>query len=83
MTLTAREDVAEVVQWLEGVDWSQRGADPAVITLPPPDGNLTLVTRGGATRRYGFYWDGGLLAERFIRGGDMALLRDLVRRHCR
>jgi hypothetical protein len=81
-TLTARTDIVEVVDWPASIDWSQPGADPAVITLPQPDGDIEVTTTSGTTRRYGFYWDGGFLADRFIRGGDMGRLRELVRRFC-
>ena len=69
VTLTEPADVAEVIGWLERIDWSQKGADPAVISLPMPDGNITIVAKGGTTRSFGFYWDGGFLAGRFIREG--------------
>src|SRR4051812_48456873 len=52
VTLTEPSDVAEVIGWLERIDWSQKGKDPAVITLPMPDGNITIIPKSGTTRNF-------------------------------
>jgi hypothetical protein len=86
VTLSERPDIAEVMGWLQGIDWSQRGTDLTVATVPTPDGSIAITTKGGASYDFGFYWDGGFVdgkANRLIRGGDMAKLRQIVQRVCK
>jgi len=81
-TITDGPALAEVIEWLRQIDWTQRGADPAVITLPPPDGSIEVAARDGTTARFGFYWDGGFSAGRFIRARNVEELRRIVQRAC-
>jgi hypothetical protein len=84
VTITTDPALAEITGWLQKIDWSQRGTDPAVINVPPPDGSIQVTTEEGGTAKYGFYWDGGFMtADRFIRGGDMAELRRLIQAACK
>jgi hypothetical protein len=86
VTLTKRADIASVMEWLAGIDWSQQGTDLAVVSLPQPDGSIAITTQGGATHDFSFYWDGGFIhtrANRLIRGGDMAKFRQIVQQVCK
>jgi hypothetical protein len=86
VTLTKRPDIALVMEWLAGIDWSQQGTDLTVVSLPQPDGSIEITTTGGATHGFSFYWDGGFIhtkANRLIRGGDMTRFRQIVRQVCK
>ncbi len=86
VTLTERADITWVMGWLQEIDWSQRGTDLTAATMPMPDGGIVITTKGGASYDFGFYWDGGFIdgkANRLIRGGDMAKLRQIVQRICK
>jgi hypothetical protein len=85
VTLTARPDITEVIDWLLAFDWSQSGMDLKAVRMAEPDGGIVITTKDGASQDYSFYWDGGLIitkANRLIRGGDVARLRQLVQRVC-
>jgi len=86
VTLTKQPDIAAVMEWLAGIDWSQQGTDLAVVSLPQPDGSIAITTNGGATYDFSFYWDGGFIhtrANRLIRGGDMAKFSQIVQQVCK
>jgi hypothetical protein len=86
VTLTERPEIAEVIGWLEGIDWSQKGTDLTVATMPQADGSIAITTKGGASYDFGFYWDGGFIdgkANRLIRGGDMAKFRQILQQVCK
>jgi hypothetical protein len=85
-TLTGRPEIAEVIGWLQGIDWSQQGTDLTVATVPQPDGSIAITAKDGASYDFGFYWDGGFIngkANRLIRGGDMVKFRQIVERICK
>ena len=84
--LTEPPDIAEVIDWLKQIDWSQHGTDLTVVGMPQPDGHIEIITRNGDSSDFAFYWDGGFInvkANRRIRGGDMAKLRQIVERVCK
>lgn len=84
--LTEAPDVAEVVDWLKGIDWSQEGTDLAVVRLIQPDGEIVLTTRDSAALELGFYWDGRVVhrrANRLLVGGDGARLREIIEKRCK
>jgi hypothetical protein len=83
VTLKERADIAEAMDWLNSIDWSQSGSDMRVIDIPRPDGAFTLIDKSAATQSYSFYWDGGFVhtkTQRFMRGGDTGKLKKLVER---
>src|SRR4051794_31351710 len=55
--LTERADIAEVIDWLNRIDWSQSGTDLAVMSMPPLDGGINVIPKDGAPLDFGFYWD--------------------------
>jgi hypothetical protein len=84
--LKERADIAEVMDWLSAIDWSQRGTDMAVIGIPQADGGITIETKAGESQSYGFYWDGKFTltkANRLIQSRDVAKLKQIVQRHCK
>jgi hypothetical protein len=84
--LTERADIAEIVAWLKTIDWSQSGTDLTVVSMPAPDGGIRLIPKDGEPLEFGFYWDGGLVhtrANRLIKGGDMAKLKQIVQKACK
>jgi hypothetical protein len=86
VTLTAPADVAEVLAWLNAVDWSQRGQDLTVVGMPSPDGSFLLKTTGGDYLDFHFYWDGKVVdgrGNRLVTGGDTTKLRQIVQKHCK
>lgn len=86
VALAAAADVAEVIGWLNTIDWSQTGTDVKVVKVGPPDGTITLALKGGATDDFSFAWDGGFIhtrSNRLIRGGDMTKLRQIIDRVCK
>jgi hypothetical protein len=86
VNLKARPDIAEAMDWLNSIDWSQSGTDMAVIGIPQPDGGFTLINKNGQTHIFSFYWDGKFVHtrdNRLIRGGDMDRLKQFVQRVCK
>ena len=86
VTLTERADIAEVIDWLQKIDWSQSGTDLAVVSIVLPDGGIVVTGKDGTTYDFGFYWDGNFIltkANRLIRGGDMAKLRQIIQKACK
>jgi hypothetical protein len=86
VNLKERADIAEVMDWLGKIDWSQSGTDLAVVNMPESDGGFTLINKSGAVHNYSFYWDGKFIhtrANRLIHGGDMAKLEQFVQRVCK
>jgi hypothetical protein len=84
--LTERADIAEVVAWLKAIDWSQSGTDLTVVSMPAPDGGIRLIPGDGEPLDFGFYWGGGFVhtrANRLIKGGDMAKLKQIVQKACK
>ena len=82
--LKEKADIAEIMDWLGAVDWSQSGTDLSVATVPKPDGAFMLINKSSAVHHYSFYWDGGFVyKDRLIRGGDMDKLMALVKRLCK
>ncbi|MBI1832958.1 MAG: hypothetical protein HYR84_16075 [Planctomycetes bacterium] len=83
---TGRRDIVEVMDWLHTIDWSQPGADLAPVGLPPPDGEIILLSKAGDTHHLHFYWDGNILdakTNRLLRGADITQLRAFIDRHCK
>jgi hypothetical protein len=84
-TLTRAADVAEIIDWLEKIDWSQKGIDLTVVKLPPTHGEMVLTAKDTTTYSFGFFHDGRIVhwkANRLLEGGDAARLRQLVRKVC-
>jgi hypothetical protein len=84
--LKERADIAEVMDWLSAIDWSQVGTDMAVIAISSPDGDFVLIDKAGAAHNYGFYWDGKFTiskTNRLIQSRDIAKLKQIVKRHCK
>ncbi|HMF16834.1 MAG TPA: hypothetical protein VKE98_06470 [Gemmataceae bacterium] len=71
VTLTKQPDIASVMEWLAGIDWSQQGTDLAVVSLPQPDGSIVITTNGGTTHDFSFYWDGGIIQVQANRPASM------------
>jgi hypothetical protein len=81
--IKAQADIVAVMDWLNSIDWSQTGANMAVIDMPPSDGAFMLIDKSAGTHYYSFYWDGQFVnskANRLIRGGDTEQLKKLVER---
>jgi hypothetical protein len=86
VTLTQPADIAEVMDWLGKIDWSQKGTDVQTLSLPQADASVILTTKGGASRYFNVYWDGGFVdgvSNRFLKGGDMARFRAVAEKACR
>jgi hypothetical protein len=86
VTLTRSADIAEVTDWLKGIDWSQEGTDLAVVRVPEQDGGIVLTTKEGASSEFSFYWDGKFIhtrANRLLRVGHVDKLQQIVQRACK
>ncbi len=86
VTLTTPGDVAEILDWLRAIDWSQRGQDLTVVGMPTPDGSFLVKTNAGAYLDFHFYWDGRVVdgpGNRLLSGGDAARLKQIVKKHCK
>jgi hypothetical protein len=84
-TLTRPGDIAEVIDWLEKIDWSQKGIDLTVVKLPEPHGEMVLTAKDATTYSFGFFHDGRVVhwkANRLLQGGDAARLQQIVRKVC-
>jgi hypothetical protein len=85
-TFTERADISPVLDWLAAIDWSQEGMDLTPVTLPQPDGGITLTTKDGATLDFGYYWDGRIIhgrANRLYKVADMSGLRKITDKACK
>ncbi len=85
-SLTEQDEIAEVIDWLREIDWSQTGTDLAVVGIPQPDGSISITAKDGKVTDFNFYWDGKFIdvkANRLIRGGDMTKLQNIVERLCK
>jgi hypothetical protein len=84
-TLTKRQDLADVLEWLDSVDWSQPGIDLAVVKMKSPEGDVLLTLKDGTTSAFSFYWDGGVVnkaANRLHQGANTTKLRAVALRMC-
>jgi hypothetical protein len=82
--IKAKADIAEIMDWLLAIDWSQSGQDMAVIGIPQPDGGFTITDKSAATYEFGFYWDGKFVnskANRLLKAGNTDKLKQIVKKH--
>jgi hypothetical protein len=82
--IKAKADIAEIMDWLQAIDWSQSGQDMAVIGIPQPDGGFMIIDKSAATHDYGFYWDGKFVnskANRLLKAGNTDRLKQIVKKH--
>ena len=78
LRLTRRDDVAEVLDWLKGFDWSREGTDLKAIHLSL-GGSIEVVRTEGPPLKFLYTWD-GVIYENQLRGGDTARLQGVIRR---
>lgn len=83
---TERPDLADVLEWIGSVDWSQTGVDLTVVRLPAPDGSVEITAKNGGVQQFPFFWDGRVVDEkgnRLLNGADVTKLRQLTQRGCK
>jgi hypothetical protein len=78
LRLTRREDVAEVLDWLRGIDWSRPGKDMKAMKLALM-GTITVERAVGPPLRF-YYTRESVIHDNGLRGADTTRLKEIIRR---
>jgi hypothetical protein len=78
LRLTRREDVAELLDWLKGFDWSRPGKDMKAMKLALM-GSIVIERIAGPPLRFYYTWD-AVIHDNGLRGADTTRLKEIIRR---